>query len=85
MIFERRVVIQQLLTGVFLGVVVRTSDSTGGRAHNPPEQNVDVIKVVLQEQCQRMRFFTFESVWKGGCGLHARSVCCSTVHPTREV
>ena len=25
----------------------------------PPEQNVDVIKVILQEQCQRMRFFYF--------------------------
>ena len=23
----------------------------------PPKQNVDVIKVILQEQCQRMRFF----------------------------
>ena len=42
--FERRVV-QQLLTGVFLGLWFAckgTSDSTGGRAHNPQEQNVEV-------------------------------------------
>ena len=62
-----------------------SGDSTGGRAHveqivDVPvpqilEQNVVVIKVVLQEQCQRMRFFTFESVWEGSCGRHAKSVC----------
>ena len=42
--FERRVV-QQLLTGVFwvLWFACKgTSDSTGGRAHNPQEQNVEV-------------------------------------------
>ena len=50
----------------------RTVDSTGGRAHvhrgdntaekivavpQIEEQNVEVIKVILQEQCQQMRFF----------------------------
>ena len=42
--FERRVV-QQLLTGVFLGLwfaCIGTSDSTGGRAHNSQEQNDEV-------------------------------------------
>ena len=48
-------------------VVQASGDSTGGRAHieqivdvSVPrilEQNVDVIKVILQEQCQRTRFF----------------------------
>ena len=39
------------------------------------EQNVEVIKVILQEQCQRMRFFfSFESVWRGSSWLHAKSV-----------
>ena len=36
--FERRVVVQQLLTGVFGGLwfaCKSTGDSTGGRAHNP--------------------------------------------------
>ena len=23
----------------------------------------------------------FDSVWEGGCGLHAKSVCCPTAHP----
>ena len=44
--FERCVAVQQLLTSVFggLGRVVfackGTSDSTGGRAHNPPSLSV---------------------------------------------
>ena len=61
----------------------RTGDSTGGRAHfyrgdntaeqivavpQIQEQNVEVIKVILQEQCQQMRFFFFESVWGWSCG-----------------
>ena len=44
--FERRVVAQQLLTRVFGGLWFAckgTSDSTGGRAHNLQEQNVEVI------------------------------------------
>ena len=80
MIFERRVV-QQLLTGVFFfgRVVVRLQRHE--RQHRwtcSQEQNVKVIKVILQEQCQRM-LFSFDSVWRG-CGLHAKSVCCPTVH-----
>ena len=37
--FERRVLVQKLLTGVFGGLwfaCKSTGDSTGGRAHNPP-------------------------------------------------
>ena len=58
------------------------SDSTGGRAHNPKEQNVEVIKVMLQEQCQRMRFFFFDSVWRGavGCTQRACAAPQSTPH-----
>ena len=41
------------------------------------EQNVDVIKVILQEQCQRMRFFfLFESVWEKSLP-HTRVLACS--------
>ena len=47
----------------------------GWTCPQPPEQNVDVIKVILQEQCQRMRFFfSFESLWEGSCGQHGKSV-----------
>ena len=54
-------------------------DGCGSRQHGwtcpqLPEHNVDVIKVILQEQCQRMRFFSFESVWEGSCGQHGKSV-----------
>ena len=48
-------------------LVQASGDSTGGRVHieqivDVPvpqilEQNVEVIKVILQEQCQRMLFF----------------------------
>ena len=39
------------------------------------EQSVDVIKVILQEQCQRMRFFfSLDSVWGGSCGRHVPHV-----------
>ena len=58
-------------------LVQASGDSTGGRAHveqivDVPapqilEQNVEVIKVIPQEPCQRLRFFTFQSVWEGGC------------------
>ena len=50
--FERRVVVQQLLTGVFggLGFACKgTSDSTGGRAHNPQEQNVEAQPTPTRE------------------------------------
>ena len=61
------------------------------------EKIVEVMKVILREQCQRVLFFLltafgtahshtrelayFDSVWEGGCGLHAKSVCCPTAHP----
>ena len=40
-------------------VVQSSGDNTGGRAHinRILEQNVDVIKVILQEQCQLVCFF----------------------------
>ena len=65
-------------------LVQASGDSTGGRAHveqivDVPvprilEQNVEVIKVIPEEQCQRMRFFSFDSVWGGGCGRHVPHV-----------
>ena len=75
-----------------------SGDSTGGRALvGIQEKIVEVIKVILREQCQRVLFFLltacgtahshtrelayFDSVWEGGCGLHAKSVCCPTAHP----
>ena len=67
--FARRVVVQQLLTGVFggLGFACKgTSDSTGGRAHNPQEQNVEVI-----------------SVWEGSCGQHVPHVVPRSLSHTR--
>ena len=79
-------------------LVQASGDSTGGRAEieqivDVPvplilEQSVKVIKVILQEQCQRMRLFTFErrvvvqqlltSVFGGlvfleGCGFLAKA------------
>ena len=70
-------------------VVQASGDSTGGRAHieqivDVPvprilEQNVEVIKVIPQEQCQRMRFFTFYSVWEGAVGGTFHT-CCPTAH-----
>ena len=68
-------------------LVQATGDSTGGRAHiclgdnaaeqivdllQIQEQNVEVIKVVLQEQCQQMRFSS-ERVGRGW-GQHGKSV-----------
>ena len=51
-----------------------SGDSTGGRAlvgkqivDGPvpqiQEKIVEVIKVILREQCQRVLFFSFDSVW----------------------
>ena len=62
-------------------------DNTAEQIVNVPvpqiqEQNVEVIKVILQEQCQRMRFF-FESVLGGGCGLHGKSVLLHSLTHTR--
>ena len=65
-------------------LVQASGDSTGGRAHTEQivdvpvpqilEQNVEVIKVIPQEQCQRMRFFSCDSVCGGGCGRHVPHV-----------
>ena len=76
-------------------VVQASGDSTGGRARieqivDVPvprilEQNVDVIKVILQEQCQRVRCFTFESVWEGSCGRHGKNVLHHSPHPHTSV
>ena len=44
-----------------------------------PKQIVEVVLVILQEQCQRVLFFFCQHVERG-CGLHAKSVCCPTVH-----
>ena len=65
-------------------LVQASGDNTGGRAQieqivDAPvpqiwEQSVEVIKVILQEQCQKMRFFSFHSVWGGGCGRHVPHV-----------
>ena len=58
-----------LLVKLSATLVQASGDSTGGRAHTEQivdvlvpqilEQNVEVIKVIPQEQCQRMRFFYF--------------------------
>ena len=40
------------------------------------EEILEVIKFMLLEQCQRMRFFSFDIVWEESCGLHAKNVCC---------
>ena len=53
-------------------------DNTAEQIVNVPvpqilEQNVEVIKVILQEQCQRMRFFLLRACGEG-CGQHRKSV-----------
>ena len=60
-------------------LVQASGDSTGGRARNPQEQNVEVIKVILQEQCQRMRFFLLTACGKGAVGGTFHT-CCPTVN-----
>ena len=48
------------------------------------EQIDEVIKVILQEQCQQMRFFSLlERVGRGAVGCTGRA-CCPTVSATRE-
>ena len=88
-----------------------SGDSTGGRAlvgkqivDGPvpqiQEKIVEVVKVILREQCQRVLFFLltacgtahshtrelayFDSVWEGSCGLHAKTVCCPAAHPLKR-
>ena len=77
MIFERRV-LQQLLTGVFWRVVVHLQrhERHGWTCPQPPGS----VKVVDSVGAVSV-FFTFESVWEGGCGQHGKSVCCPRVHP----
>ena len=79
-----------LLVKASATVVQASGDSTRGRAHMEQivdvsvprilEQNVDLIKVILQEQCQRMRF-SFESVWEGDCGQHGKNVLSHSPPP----
>ena len=47
------------------------------------EQNVDVIKVTLKEQCQQMRFFLLRACGAWAVGSTGRA-CIPTVSPTRE-
>ena len=52
--------IPKQIVEVILGVVVRLQRHErqhGWTCPQSPEQIVEVIKVILQEQCQRMRFF----------------------------
>ena len=63
-------------------LVQASGDSTGGRAQieqivdgpvpQIQEKIVEVIKVILREQCQRV--LSFDSVWGGGCGRHVPHV-----------
>ena len=51
-----------------------------------PKQIVEVVLVILQEQCQRMRFFfSFDSVWEGGCGRHVPHVLPRSQPPHARV
>ena len=46
-----------------------------------PKQIVEVVLVILQEQCQRMRFFfLLTACGKGAVGGTFRT-CCPTAHP----
>ena len=49
------------------------------------EKIVEVIKVILREQCQRVRFFSFDSVWRGAVGCTQRASAAPQPTPTREV
>ena len=71
--------------------LVRASgDSTGGRAQieqivDVPvpqiwEQSVEVIKVILQEQCQRMRFFFLLTACGEGAVGGTFHTCCPTAN-----
>ena len=50
------------------------------KANAKPQRRNSASKVILREECQRVLFFSFDSVWEGDCGLHAKSVCCPTAH-----
>ena len=74
-------------------LVQASGDSTGGRAQieqivDVPvpqiwEQSVEVIKVILQEQCQKMRFFLLQRVWRGLWAARSTRVAPPPT-PTRE-
>ena len=76
-------------------LVQASGDSTGGRAQieqivDVPvpqiwEQSVEVIKVILQEQCQRMRFFLLTACGEGGCGRHVPHVLLHSQLPHARV
>ena len=75
-------------------VVQSSGDNTGGRAHinrivDVPaprilEQNVDVIKVILQEQCQLVCFF-LSTALEGDCGRHVPHVLPHSAPPHTRV
>ena len=50
-----------------------------------PKQIVGVALVILQEQNQRMRFFSFDSVWEGDCGRHVPHVLPHSPPPHARV
>ena len=70
-------------------LVQASGDSTGGRAQieqivDVPvpqiwEQSVEVIKVILQEQCQKMRFFLLTACGEGAVGGTFHT-CCPTAN-----
>ena len=57
--------IVEVILGGFVVRLQRHERQHGWTCPQPPEQNVDVIKVILQEQCQQMRFFFWERVGRG--------------------
>ena len=81
-------------------LVQATGDSTGGRAlfcrgdktagqivdvPQIQEQNVEVIKVILQEECQRLRLFLLTACGDGAVGCTQRVCAAPQPTPTREV
>ena len=70
--------IKEEIVEIVAGEVVCNARTGVRRKHGwtcpqSPEQNVEVIQVILQEQCWRMRF-SFDSVWEGSCGRHVPHV-----------
>ena len=47
------------------------------------EKIVEVIKVILREQCQRVRFFSFHSMWRGAVGCTRRACAAPQSTSTR--
>ena len=48
------------------------------------EQNVEVIKVILQEQCHEMRLFLLTACGEGGAVGSTFRTCCPTISSARE-